>query len=302
MPWADSQGATPPKYWVVRIEVEPEQLEATAAWLLEFGVSGVQFEDGRAVTPCFGDDRWMPSEPAHVTAYFADDEQWPSVAEAITQESQRQGFNLKIRSILSEDWQNAWKAYYQPIELRYGYGVVPAWSTSPFPPAKTIRLDPGMAFGTGTHATTKSCLDMLLEHGAFKPRVLDLGSGSGILALAAAKLGAGHVDAVEPDPVAVRALRHNIELNQLAARVQVIPGTLNDLPDGESYDMVLMNLIRDLIVELWPRVRPRVRGMAILSGILADACSDIEDVVRESGMQVLQYQFVRGWVTLRVQA
>lgn len=302
MPWADSHGATPPKYWAVRIEQEPEQLEATAAWLLDFGLSGVQFEDGRAVTPCFGDDQWMPSEPPHVTAYFADDERWPSVAAAIAQKSQRQGFTLKISSILSEDWQNGWKAYYQPIALRYGYGIVPAWLTSPFAPAKTIRLDPGMAFGTGTHPTTKSCLDMLLEQGASKPRVLDLGSGSGILALAAAKLGAGQVDAVEPDPVAVRALRHNLELNQWAERVQVIPGTLDDLPDGEPYDMVLMNLIRDLIVELWPRVRPRVRGMAILSGILEDACSEIEDVVRESGMQVLQYQFVRGWVTLRVGA
>lgn len=299
MPWADNEASG--QYWAVRVSGAPEILESVATWLLEFGLGGVQWEDGLTVDTAFADIGWVPQEAPHVTAYFPDDERWPAYEKRVREYVQARNLTVEIDPLASSDWEEGWKAYYQPIALSRGYGIVPAWiEPSPFLAAKTIWLDPGMAFGTGTHATTRSCLDFMIEQGAAKRRVLDLGSGSGILALMAATLGAGHVDAVEPDPVAARALKRNIELNQYASRITVIPGIFQDLPNDAQYDVVLMNLIRELIVPLWPDVAQRVREYALLSGILEDSLSEIESVVRASGFQIAQYRLVEGWATLRV--
>jgi len=301
MPWEGNHPATPERYWAVCIRVPQHELEAAASWLMEFGVAGVQWEDGLAVTPLFADGPWQPAEAPHVTAYFPEDESWAGIEQELRAMVVKKGWQLELNDVASQDWEHAWKAFYQPIALREGYAIVPEWiAGAPFAADKMVRLDPGMAFGTGTHATTRSCLDLLIEHGAAKPRVLDLGSGSGILALAAAKLGAFSVDAVEPDPVAVRALTHNIELNGMQSRIRVIAGTFDDLEDDGGYQIILMNLIRELIIPLWPKVQARLAGYAILSGILEDALGDIETVIDASGCHVAQYRLADGWATLRV--
>ncbi len=301
MPWADSQGASPSEYWSVRIHAPESDLEALASWLIELGVNGVVWEDGKAVTSAFADGEWRPLEAPHVTAYFPDDASWIAIEPTLQAQVARHHWSLVLSSVASQDWESSWKAYYQPIALRAGYAVLPEWIQDPrFETTKALRLDPGMAFGTGTHATTRSCLDLLIEHGAAKARVLDLGSGSGILALMAAKLGALGVDAVEPDPVAVRALKHNIELNQMSSRIRVIAGTFDDLADDGPYQVILMNLIREIIVPLWPKVQPRLAGYALLSGILEDQMEEIEAVVRASGGEIVQYRLAEGWATLRV--
>ncbi len=301
MPWEGNHPATPERYWAVCIRAPKHELEAAASWLMEFGVAGVQWEDGLAVTPLFADGPWQPSGAPHVTAYFPQDESWSGVERELRAIVAQKGWQLELNDVASQDWEHAWKAFYQPIALREGYAIVPEWVVdAPFAADKMVRLDPGMAFGTGTHATTRSCLDLLIEHGAARPRVLDLGSGSGILALAAAKLGAFSVDAVEPDPVAVRALTHNIELNGMQSRIRVIAGTFDDLEDDGRYQIILMNLIRELIIPLWPKVQARLAGYAILSGILEDAVGDIETVIDASGCHVAQYRLADGWATLRV--
>lgn len=300
MPWAGS-GAAYARYWAVRLEGGADAVEAMAAFLLEFGVGGVEWEDGAPPSPSFAD--FVPAQAAipHVTAYFPDDDRWADRAGQIAERAAESGWHLEVRAVASEDWENAWKAYYVPISLSEGYGVVPAWfEESPYRVERTIWLDPGMAFGTGAHPTTRSCLSLLIEYGASRRRVLDLGSGSGILAIAAARLGARRIWAVEPDPVAVRALEANVRMNHVGARVRVVPGTFADLPPALRFDLVLMNLIRELIVPLWPNVAPRVEGSAVLSGLLDEAVEEVEAVVRATGFRVQEYRFREGWATLRV--
>ena len=290
-------------YWRVRIAVEPSEIEAVAAWLMEFGVGGVEFEDGEPPRMSrFTDIALATPAAPFVAGYFADDERWPDTASRIRQRAAAAGWAVVVERIPTQSWETAWKQYYGPVALPDGYGIVPTWHAgSPFAAEKTIWLDPGMAFGTGTHATTRSCLEILIAQGAAKPRVLDLGAGSGILSLAAAKLSAMTVDAVEPDPVAVRALTDNIRANGLERRIHVICGTFADLPVGPPYDLVLMNLTRELIREWWPSVQQRLTGWAVLSGLLEDAVPEMETMVRRhGGFQVVEYRIRQGWATLRI--
>lgn len=300
MPWAGS-GAAYARYWAVRLEGLPDAVEAMADFLLQFGVGGVEWEDGAPPTPSFAD--FVPAQEAtpHVTAYFPDDERWAERSARIAERAVVSGWHLEVRAVASEDWENAWKAYYVPIPLAEGYGIVPAWfEESPYPADRTIWLDPGMAFGTGAHPTTRSCLSLLIEYGASRRCVLDLGAGSGILTIAAARLGARRIWAVDPDPVAIRALEANIRLNHVGARVEIVSGTFADLPSDLRFDLVLMNLIRELIVPLWPEVAPRIDGAAVLSGLLEEAVGEVEAVVRATGFRVQEYRFREGWATLRV--
>ncbi len=290
-------------YWRVQVTVKASEIEAAAAWLIDFGLSGVEFEDGEPSVLAPFTDMVQPTDlTPFVAGYFADDERWPAVAVRVRQQASAHGWQVAVERVAGQTWETAWKQYYEPVTLPAGYGIVPTWyESSPFSAQKTIWLDPGMAFGTGTHATTRCCLEILIAQGAAVHRVLDLGAGSGILSLAAAQLGAVTVDAVEPDPTAVRALLSNIRSNGLERRIQVTRGTLADLTAGPPYDLIMMNLTRELIIQWWPSVRKRLGGWAILSGLLEAAVPEMETMLRrEGGLRIFEYRIRQGWATLRI--
>lgn len=302
MPWAANPGVYP-DYWAVRVQAPMDRMDAVLAWFYDLGVTGVQWDDGNPATPAFTDIALPAGEP-FVQGFFPDDDSWPGLSARIDKDCKRRDWQYAVSRVATEDWANAYKKYYRPIALGEGYGVVPAWyEASPFAADKTVWMDPGMAFGTGSHATTRSCLDLMIQQGVRGQRVLDLGSGSGILAIMANKLGARSIDAVEPDPVAVSALTQNVGLNRADERVHIIAGTLDDIPAVEEYDVICMNLIADLILGLWPQVAARLknpRGYALLSGIVEERVRELEILVDGSGFSVSDYWYKDHWATLVV--
>jgi ribosomal protein L11 methyltransferase len=174
-----------------------------------------------------------------------------------------------------QDWARVWMDRYQPIKVGRGLWICPSWCTPPEPDAVNIILDPGLAFGTGTHATTALCLQWLSEQNLRAKDVIDYGCGSGILAIAALKLGARHAVATDLDPQALAVTRENAVRNGVADRLQVCePATL---PETTNADVVVANILAGALVELAPRLTALTRagGQLALSGIMSHQAEEV---------------------------
>lgn len=197
-----------------------------------------------------------------------------------------------LTAVNAEDWSSSWKVHFKPLRVGKRLLIVPTWEeTTQLPGDLVIRIDPGMAFGTGGHETTRLCLEMLegvMEGGPLLtvPSLLDLGTGSGILAMAASLLGAGRILALDIDPDAIVVARENIALNQLSGQIEC--GTLPLESLNESFDIILANILAEELVRLAPHLAERLQpgGALILSGILAEK----EPLVRQGfASQPLKY-------------
>jgi ribosomal protein L11 methyltransferase len=187
------------------------------------------------------------------------------------------------RPLREEDWATAWKAFYKPFRVGRRLVVRPSWEPyAAAPDDCVLELDPGMAFGTGEHPTTRLCLEALEERVRPGDRVLDWGTGSGILAIAAVKLGATWVDARDHDPVAVAAARENARRNEVADRVLVERG---DLPGAAPYDGVVANILAGPILAAAPRLRRLTRpgGWLIASGLTDARVAAVARALQDAG-------------------
>ncbi|QEM67118.1 50S ribosomal protein L11 methyltransferase [Geobacter sp. FeAm09] len=181
-----------------------------------------------------------------------------------------------VATVKSEDWSTSWKANFKPLRVGRRLLIVPSWEVVEAGPDDIVlSLDPGMAFGTGGHETTRLCLEqleavLLGRPAGSPPSVLDLGTGSGILAMAAARLGAGRVCAVDIDPDAVEVARENLAINGLAERIECSATPLEAL--AGPFDVILANILAEELVRLAPQLTERLAagGVLILSGILAE--------------------------------
>lgn len=256
------------KWLEVSVTVESEIAEAVAEVLSRYAHRGVVIEAGP--------EGWS-SGPVVVRAYLPADDQLPAnkrrVEEALWHLGQIQPIPAPtFRPIAEEDWAEAWKKQLKILRVGQHIVIQPSWlDYSPASADIVIQLDPGMAFGTGLHPTTQMCLAALEELIWPGANVLDLGSGSGILAIAAAKLGAGRVLAVDNDPRAVQVARGNVIANGVQEIVSVERGSLPDV--SGSYDLVLVNILARVIVKmvregLATRIRPG--GVLIAAGIIVD--------------------------------
>jgi ribosomal protein L11 methyltransferase len=188
-----------------------------------------------------------------------------------------------ITPVRSEDWSTSWKVHFKPLRVGTRLLIVPTWEdAAALPGDLVLRIDPGMAFGTGGHETTRLCLELLekiMDAGcrAAAPSLLDLGTGSGILAMAASLLGAGRILALDIDPEAVDVARENLALNDLAGKIECDTVPLESLEEG--FDIILANILAEELVRLAPGLAARLNpgGALILSGILAEK----EELVRK---------------------
>ncbi|MXZ63836.1 MAG: 50S ribosomal protein L11 methyltransferase [Chloroflexi bacterium] len=217
---------------------------------------------------------------------------------------------LRYSEVDESDWAEEWKRFYHP--MRVGRLLVqPSWEEAADvgPEDLVVTLDPGRAFGTGQHETTRLCLaalDRLVRPG---DAVLDVGTGSGILALAAARLGASRVDALDTDPVAVAATRENAARNGLGDRIEVAEGSLGAAwPwEGEArggYDVVVMNIALVVVTELLPDAAAALRpgGALVASGFLAGAAPEVEAAVRAAGLGAVSSEFDGEWGAVTARA
>lgn len=210
---------------------------------------------------------------------------------------------IVTEGMCEEDWAEAWKKYYHPIRIGR-VTVVPAWEEyTPEVGELILRMDPGMAFGTGTHETTRLVMEMLSEEIQGGERLLDVGTGSGILALAAAKLGADECYAYDIDPVAVRVAKENIEKDGAKNVYCGVADLLDGVDTSSLYDFVVANIVADIILRLLPSLGSvmKVGARAILSGIIGERANEIRGVLEENGFSLVREASERDWYALLIQ-
>lgn len=206
----------------------------------------------------------------------------------------------RVRELGPTDWAEAWKSGYQVLHVGPRLRVVPSWIPyTPGPDEVIITLDPGMAFGTGLHPSTQLCLLALEELIRPGMRILDVGTGSGILAIAAAKLGAAEVLAVDVEEIAVRTARQNVALNGAAGVVRVLPGSVDATWHG-SFDGVLANILAEVIARLAPDLARHVaeHGWLVSSGIIEARLSAVEHAFDVAGLEMVRRWQSDDWVAL----
>ena len=212
--------------------------------------------------------------------------------------------DLRTRIVREEDWADAWKAYFPVLRVGRRLVIRPSWRRHrPAPNDVVVAMDPGMAFGTGLHPTTRLCLaglEPLADDGMLAgARVLDVGCGSGILAIAAVRLGAATAFGVDTDPIAIEATAANARRNRLGRRVDARVGSL---PSGElAFDVVLANLIAGVLVPLAPALHDELRpgGALVASGIFIDREDEVRGALEAAGLRVEDRTAEGDWVALR---
>ena len=207
---------------------------------------------------------------------------------------------LDMQNVADEDWSENWKKYYKPFRIGTHLVVKPTWEAYTAQPEDlVIELDPGMAFGTGTHETTNMCMQLLEKYYQDGMRVMDVGTGSGILAIAAARLGAENVLAIDIDPDAVKVARENVALNGVQDAVRVVVG---DLCKSEAMpcELAVANIVADAICMLaGPLTRHLEKGgLLICSGIIREREQDVLDAARAAGYAVADRIEKGEWVAL----
>ncbi len=201
--------------------------------------------------------------------------------------------------VKEEDWANEWKKFFKPVRVGKNILIKPTWEEALLcEDDLVIEIDPGMAFGTGTHPTTVLSLEALEEYIQPGQRVYDIGTGSGILAVAAAKLGA-RVQAGDIDSLAVRVAKENVCLNKVEDRVKVEAGNLGEVFVGQA-DIVIANIIADVIIELLPQLPSilKLGGLFIASGIIDSRADEVQDRMLEAGLKLIDRPQDSGWVLI----
>lgn len=210
---------------------------------------------------------------------------------------------LSMANVADEDWENNWKRFYKPMEIGERLLVVPEWEQKDVPGRVRLVLNPGLTFGTGSHATTRLCLqalDRLIRGGE---KVLDLGCGSGILSIAALRLGAARAFACDVDPTCVNVAYENAALNGVDRSVYTVRA--GDVTSdralarefGGDYDVVAANIVADVIIALAPRVRPLLKpgGVFLCSGIIDDRADEVRARLEDAGWEIAEANTSEGW-------
>ena len=305
------------KWLEYSLEVEDEAVEAAAELLRTVCPGGVVIEDPKIVNRYRAAKLWdysdLPDAPACakvlLKGYLPVDERLEDVklilAEAISARliSIFGADNAKILPFVEIDeldWATAWKQYFHVFKIGNGMVIKPTWEDYLAKPGEcVIDIDPGMAFGTGTHATTKMCIELLEQLAVNGKLVYDVGTGSGILAIAAALLGAKRVRAVDNDRVAVRIATENVRHNQLQRIIEVAEGDLLTGLDSPC-DVLVANIIADVIIAMLPDVPSRLKpgGTAVFSGIIADREQDVQNAIIAANMQCIERRTEDVWCAL----
>ena len=211
---------------------------------------------------------------------------------------------ITISGVNEEDWANSWKAYYKPIRIGKRIVIVPAWEKYQEEPNDiVVRMDPGMAFGTGTHETTRLVIGLLEKYVTEGVRVLDVGCGSGILAICASKLGAGNCKAYDIDPVAVKVARENIKDSGLDNVTCDVSDLLRQVDTEQApYGVICANIVADIIIRMTPDVGRLMdeNSVILASGIIVERSEDVVSCFEQNGFVIVERVEENGWCALVV--
>jgi ribosomal protein L11 methyltransferase len=274
---------------LIALTVGSEAEEFASSVLFELGTNGiVTLEESRT--------------SVKIGAYFDKRSDAQEIVRSIRAEFARAGLSnqlldFSISSVADQDWMQKWKEGFEPITIGSRLVVAPSWKL----PRKTegralVQIDPGMAFGTGTHETTRLCLEAIESHWR-GGRMLDVGTGTGILAIAAAMLASGsRITAIDIDPQAVEVARENIAINGAADSIRVLEGQPGDFAGG-AFDSVVANLTAEVIISLVDDLAAclAASGTIILSGVLTTLRPDVEDAVSRVGLSIIERREAGEW-------
>lgn len=217
-------------------------------------------------------------------------------------------FNLTVKNVKEEDWANNWKKYFKPFPVGDKVVIKPSWEEYEEKEGRVVlNIDPGHIFGTGSHETTKGCIEFIEKFVSGGERVADIGCGSGILAIAALLLGADFASAVDIDPNAVEIVRQNAELNCIKPeKYEVFAGDiLNDGDiqekfNGKKYDMAFANIVADIVIPLSAMVPDFIRdkGIFICSGIISERLNDVTEALNKNGFEILEITRKKDWCAI----
>lgn len=309
------------KQWLeIEIVTSSEAADAVTGILYNTGVQGVAIIDSKDVEEkkqsSDGFD-WVEVDfleiknGAIVKAYYKEDEKFNEYLQYVKESVMNLemfGLNkgegkITVKKVNEEDWENNWKVYYKPTKVGKRIVVKPTWEEYEKSEDEVIiELDPGMAFGTGTHETTRLCMQALEKYVKSDSTVFDIGTGSGILAITAAKLNAKKVIGVDLDPVAVDAAKENVGLNNLS-NIEILYGNLMDVVDGKA-DIVVANILADIIKILAEDVKKFVveGGCFIASGIILDRKDDVIEKLNECGFSIEEVNTDGEWCCIVAKA
>lgn len=275
----------------------PEDVaDDVSALLIESGADGVEVEEpGARLMP--GKEP-PPAGTARLIGYFSPESNVAALG-ATVEDFLGHPVGIDERPIPDQDWNEVWKSHFSPLKVSDRLWICPSWRLGETPPeARTLVLDPGMAFGTGTHATTSLCLEGVDAFLAERPgaSVLDVGTGSGILAIAAKLLGGGRVAATDNDPVAVQVASENAAINQ----VELDLSTRTLAETGAPFDLVVANIMANTLIELAPELARCVAagGELLLSGVLDFQCEEVAAAYDAEGLVRRPFTGRGEWVLL----
>ena len=302
-------------HWLeLTVQTHLEAVESVSELLNRYTTGGVAIEEPIELIDEGQEYRVLTGQPVKVHAYLPIDGKEEAARQQVAEglwhlSSLGPQFvgDLQTRVVHEEDWANAWKDYYHVTHIGQRLVIRPSWREYiPVNNEVVLELDPGMAFGTGLHPTTRMCLEQIEQRTLPGVRVLDVGTGSGILALAAAKLGAANVHCIDNSSVAVESAVANAETNHLSDRINVVLGVLDETESTRlsgQYDLVLANIIARVIGSIAPYLAQVLApdGMLITSGIIEDRRHEAEQPLLAAGLKLIDQVMIDDWVTLIMQ-
>lgn len=291
-------------YWnEVCIKIEPQKIEEANIFFYNLGILSLNIEDPNDIIEHQSEVRWdyideeilnKDMTKAFVKVYIEDDKE----AEDILNKGKEEGFDITVTRLKAEDWENGWKKYYSTFNITDDLVVVPAWEDyDKKENEKVIVLDSGMAFGTGTHETTKMCVSFIKDIVTKDTKkVLDIGTGSGILSIAASLYGAEDITAIDIDELAVKIAKENVMINDKSDVIKVSQGDLLKNITGK-YDLIIANIVADIIKELIPHIKNYLNenGKFIVSGIIKEREQEVLDFAKENNFNIEKVDSQGGW-------
>lgn len=305
------------KEWIeVAVITSSEAVEAVSGIFYNTNVKGVSIEDPEDIEfkkknpgdwDYFDETLLLVKDGAIIKGYYKQDEhlnEYLAYIKDSINELEKFGIDkgkglITVTKVNEQDWENNWKKYYKPTRIGEKVVVKPIWENyQPKEEEVIVELDPGMAFGTGTHETTRMCIKALEKYVKEDSTVFDIGTGSGILAITAAKLKAKEVIGVDLDPVAVKSAGENVKYNNID-NIKVLEGNLMEVVEGKA-DIVVANIIADVIIFLVDGVKDFIvpGGRFISSGIIKDRKDDVVRKLEESGFTIEEVNVDGEWVCI----
>ncbi|HET9912261.1 MAG TPA: 50S ribosomal protein L11 methyltransferase [Anaerolineales bacterium] len=295
----------------VSLTVNGELAEAVADVLARFAYSGVMMEQGVKYTD--EEDAGTPTGPITVRAYLEMNDQIEETRQKLEESLYYLGMIQPLpaasyKQIADQNWMEAWKQHYRPILIGKRLVILPAWMDSPDPSRLAIKIDPGMAFGTGTHPTTQLCLELMEKCFDNEPSsIIDVGCGSGILSIAALRLGAKSALGVDIDADSIVNARENANTNGVGDELILEVGSVQEILDGRfafrKAPLVVANILAPVIIRLFDAGLTELMedgGALLLSGILQEQEQNVIAAAQAKGLRLNERRQMADWVALRM--